>query len=226
METQSQDWKPVNRNLVALGRALDKSIRGMKGSVGKNRTFYKNAEGEGQSELDMWVESSSRFRIEYPLLGRTLQRGIAVSDGKQLAVFNGTRWAVNPMTKATFAPDTLLAEWPRRFPELHFAPITRNGNTYEALFTALSRGSGGYKAQVEERVSVSGGASTPFIRVTARNSAGAEIGVVVQGARMLPVTLTFKEGRTDVFFTLGWDFNQKIDADRFNLPERQMLALR
>jgi hypothetical protein len=223
---QSQDWKPVNRNLIALGRALDKSMRGMKASVGKNRTFYKNPEGEGQSELEMWVESNSRYRIEYPVLGKTLQRGIAVSDGKQQAVFNGTRWVMNPVAKATFAPDTLLVEWPRRFPELHFAPIVRSGNTYEALFTALSRGSGGYKAQVEERVSVSGGVSTPFIRVTARNNAGAEIGVVVQGARMLPVTLTFKDDRTDVFFTLGWDFNQKIAPDRFNLPERKMLNLR
>jgi len=223
---RTNDFHAANTPLTDLGTKMDEAALNTKEALGEAETSMEvgGAQLTGKSKIKL--QDSKTFAIEFysRFTEATLNR--IVSDGQTKAVYFKDSWK---LVGDAGSPDgdlgpAELAKWPGDFSRAMFSEYETGKRTWGPLLRAWSNGEGGFKATVEEKKAVVLGKERSIYQVLAtRKSDGAQVQIVVDGERFLPVTVrtlvkNSKGGLDKVQWSAKWSFGGHHDPSDFVIP--------
>lgn len=222
--TGRQGWKPEPKPLAELGTRIDQALAGLKEAYAETETIYIFEGNNATAKLDWKIRDADTYRIEWIEPTTMANINSIVRDGNQAALRYGggaekaRPWPVAP-TRASLDLDKFARDPMRSI----VGPYESGAKFWHTLLSTMESGNSGFTTARESGEFGVRGTTRKITRVVATSKNGAQIEVVVDDERSLPLTVktTYTvDGRTDkTLWTAKWATGGKHDDAAFRTPK-------
>lgn len=217
----TKGWGNSAATLESIGDQMDQAFAGLKDGMCDASVMFEVGGAQMTGKTTLKVMNSQVFALEYLTPATEAKINRLVSDGKSRVLHEGDKrqqMDPPPVTPTVPLDQAALNEWHAGFLRSMFGNYIEGRKVWGPLFRSWNSQQGTKPPVVEERTVDLNGKKRKTYRVTFRDMSGSDLEVIVDGVRLLPLTVRSVNANDRQLWTGVWSFGGKYNPKEFVVP--------